>query len=76
MSEYQLPEWEPEEEKPRRPGIVLWLIVLLLICALLLPLLAPLLREFYLATQPTPTPVVPLKVAQLYVERTVENDRE
>jgi hypothetical protein len=50
--------WEEDDLKPRRPGWLTWLIVLLLVCTLLLPSLSPFLRAVYRTIQPTPTPTL------------------
>jgi len=65
MDEYEVFNRDEEDEQPSpRRRVFTWLILLFFICSMLLPLVSPLLREFYRATRPTPTPHIPLKVAQ------------
>jgi hypothetical protein len=64
MDEYEVFNRDEEYLPSHRRRVFTWLILLFLICSMLLPLISPLLREFYQATRPTPTPQLPLKVAQ------------
>lgn len=63
MSDWEMFEQEPEDEQPRRLGIITWLILFLLVCSLLFPLISPLLRRMQYEYRSIPTPTRPLQVA-------------